>query len=105
MYISDILAIKNLSPKIKDVLTQSLLNQAYLPVVVNSLVVMKQKKDVQKLCLNSSIYLLIQTFKILKETAPNFLKIITAALFSKDSLPEYLMDKIQDCEFKNDKSE
>ena len=41
MYISDILAIDHLSPKIKDVLMQSLLNQAYLPVVVNSLVVMK----------------------------------------------------------------
>ena len=41
MYISDILAIDHLSQKIKDVLMQSLLNQAYLPVVVNSLVVMK----------------------------------------------------------------
>lgn len=57
MYISDILAIDELNPKIRDLLENSLMNFAYLPNLVNSLVILKSKKP--KMCLNTCIYILI----------------------------------------------
>ena len=72
MYIADILAVESLSAKVKDTVMLSLLNFAYLPKLVNSLVVLKKNtknKEDQKLCLNVSIFILIQTFKILQHDA------------------------------------
>ena len=39
MYISDVLAVPDLAEKIKDTIMISLLNFAYLPCIINSLVI------------------------------------------------------------------
>jgi hypothetical protein len=39
MYISDVLAVPDLDEKIKDTIMISLLNFAYLPCIINSLVI------------------------------------------------------------------
>ena len=48
-----------------------------------------------KLCLNSAIYILMQTFKIFAETGSKLLKILTICLFQNstesDGLPNYIM--------------
>lgn len=67
MYIADILAVDFLSYRIKDTIMLSLLNFAYLPKLVSSLVVIKSTSKVQeeeKLCINVSIFILIRTFKL-----------------------------------------
>ena len=67
MYIADVLAVDFLSYKIKDTIMLSLLNFAYLPKLVNSLVVIKsnsKNQEDEKLCLNVAIFILIRTFKV-----------------------------------------
>ena len=48
-----------------------------------------------KLCLNSAIYILMQTFKIFAETGSKLLKILTICLFQNsmesDGLPNFIM--------------
>jgi len=48
MYIADILAIESLNDKVKDTIMLSLLNFAYLPRLVNSLVVIKSNSKNQE---------------------------------------------------------
>mmetsp|Transcript_28043 Transcript_28043/g.42400 ORF Transcript_28043/g.42400 Transcript_28043/m.42400 type:complete len:216 (-) Transcript_28043:112-759(-) len=90
----------------------ALLTFAYLPKLVNSLVITdekgspsKKKAVNKKLCLNTSLYFVIQSYKILgqqsisenqngvpdNKTAPKFLRLLTVALFAKDKLPEALL--------------
>ena len=88
MYISDILAVKQLNSKVKEVLVNSLLNITFLPEVVNSLVAFGGKSKKEKFSLNTCIFILIQTFKIFKEVSQsdmhsrNFLRVISLSLFS-----------------------
>lgn len=109
MYISDVLATPNLSEKIKDTIMISLLNFAYLPCIINSLVIYdkgsrqgskiaKVQWQMPKLCLNASLYFLSQTFKVFAESGKKMLKILAIILFtdqSSDGLPEYLLEKIK----------
>lgn len=44
MYISDILAVDSLSKDIKNTIYMSLLNFSYLPSILNSLVIIQNKK-------------------------------------------------------------
>ena len=56
-----------------------------------------QEKSAFKLCLNSALYFLSQTFKILGDNAVKLLKILTLILFVQQSaagLPEYLLERI-----------
>jgi len=107
MYIADVLAVANLDEKIKDTIMIALLNFAYLPSVVNSLVVFdkghsakkmsKAQWQVPKLCINSAIYFLNQSFKIFAENGLKLLKILTLILFTSQSssgLPQYIADRI-----------
>lgn len=109
MYISDVLAVPELDQKIKDTIMISLLNFAYLPCIINSLVIydkkgrqLKKTAKVQwqmpKLCLNSSLYFLSQTFKIFAESGVKLLKVLAIILFTEQSspgLPEYMIEKIK----------
>lgn len=72
----------------------SMLNFAYWPCIVNSLLVFDNKGSSQigkhmyvmpKLCLNAAIYFLNQTFKILAEHGVKLLRLITIALFTNTS--------------------
>lgn len=108
MYISDVLAVPELDQKIKDTIMISLLNFAYLPCIINSLVVFdkggqpsnkaaKVQWQMPKLCLNSALYFLSQTFKIFAENGVKLLKILTLILFTEQSsvgLPQYLLDRV-----------
>lgn len=109
MYISDVLAVPGLDQKIKDSIMSSLLNFAYLPCIINSLVIYDKKGrqlkkiakvqwQMPKLCLNSSLYFLSQTFKIFADSGIKLLKVLAIILFTEQSsagLPEYLLDKIR----------
>lgn len=109
MYISDVLAVPGLDEKIKDTIMISLLNFAYLPCIINSLVIYekmgrgaskiaKVQWQMPKLCLNASLYFLSQTFQIFAETGVKLLKILAIILFTDQSsvgLPEYLLEKIK----------
>ena len=79
MYVGDVLAVDFLSYKIKDTIMLSLLNFAYLPKIVSSLVVIKsnsKSSEDEKLCINVSIFILIRTFKIFQsEISQKMLKI------------------------------
>lgn len=83
MYFSDILVTQGLDGSIKDFVQLALLNVAYLPSLVNSLVVVSKTQS-KKLGLNTCIFILIQTYKVLGDSAPKFLEILTIALFAKD---------------------
>jgi hypothetical protein len=83
MYFSDILVTQGLDGTIKDFVQLALLNVAYLPSLVNSLVVVSKTQS-KKLGLNTCIFILIQTYKVLGDSAPKFLEILTIALFAKD---------------------
>lgn len=94
MYISDVLAVPDLDDKIKDTIMISLLNFAYLPCIINSLVIYdksgRQGKKVSKvqwqmpkLCLNSSLYFLSQTFKVFAESGVKLLKVLAIILFTQ----------------------
>lgn len=86
----------------------SLLNFAYLPCIINSLVIFgkggratgkiaKVQWQMPKLCLNAALYFLSQTFKTFAENGVKLLKILAIILFTKQSsagLPEYLLEKI-----------
>ena len=78
----------------------ALLNVAYLPNIVNSLVDMKSGGKVKKFSLNTCIFILIQTIKILKESqnlsALKFMKIIVSVLFSNKQIPSYVLKFIMD---------
>lgn len=106
MYISDVLAVPELDQKIKDTIMISLLNFAYLPCIINSLVVFekggsnkvaKVKWQMPKLCLNSALYFLNQTYKIFADNGVKLLKILTVILFvpqSSAGLPEYILERV-----------
>ena len=59
MYIVDILAIETLDNEVSDMIMMSLLNIAYLPCIINSLVDMKSGGKVHKFSLNTCIFILI----------------------------------------------
>ncbi len=78
-YIQDIFASGD--QLINRMLASALLHYAYLPVLVRSLCSMKLKPI---LSLNTCLYILTQTFRIIKEST--FVNILFSALF-KDELP------------------
>ena len=108
MYISDVLAVPDLDQRIKDTIMICLLNFAYLPCIINSLVVFdkggqstnktaKVQWQMPKLCLNLALYFLSQTFKTFAENGVKLLKILTILLFTQQSstgVPEYLLEKV-----------
>lgn len=100
MYIVDILAIETLDEEIADMIMMSLLNIGYLPCLVNSLVDMKSGGKIKKFSLNTCIFILIQTFKIFKESknpvALQFLKVLTITLFTNKKIPQYLLKFVMD---------
>jgi hypothetical protein len=65
-------------------LSNALLHYSYLPLLVRSLCSLKLKPVLQ---LNTCLYLLTQTFRILKE--PSFLTLLFGCLFSSH-LPKSL---------------
>jgi len=72
----------------------ALLSVAFLPELVRSLVVMDPKSKARKFSLNTCIFLLGQTFKLLADSSQiepaslYFLKTLALSLFAKDSLAE-----------------
>jgi len=70
-------------------LSSALLHYAYMPVLVRSLCSLKLKP---LLNLNTCLYLLIQTFRILKE--PFFLTLLYSSLFLP-SIPKPLKDLLE----------
>ena len=64
-FIQDIFqSCRQSNPKIANMLSNALLNYAYLPVIVRSLCVMKLKPFLQ---LSTCLYILTQTFHIVKD--------------------------------------
>ena len=76
-YIQDIFASGN--SNINRMLANSLLYYAYLPTIVSSLCATSHKPQ---LSLNTCLYVLIQTFRIIKEESFN--NILFAALFMQN---------------------
>lgn len=70
-------------------LANALLHYAYLPVLIRSLCSMKLKP---LLSLNTCLYVLTQTFRIIKE--PSILNVLFSALFSS-TLSKRLLDQLE----------
>ena len=96
MFICDLVEVPSLDHKIKEAIFTSLLNIAYLPQIINPLVVVSYKPKIKKFCLNTSIYLLSLTFKTFREVsktqdcALKFLRTLARCLFAKESIPTHL---------------
>jgi len=97
MYIADVLEV--VDEEIGDVFVMALLNIAYLPSIINPLIVVetgkKNKREIKsntwkvpKLCLNTCLYLLIHTFKHLKgsKCGDKLLKLLASCLFVQNSV-------------------
>ena len=86
MYIVDILGIEELDSEISDMIMMSLLNIAYFPGIINSLVDIKSGGKVTKFSLNTCIFILIQTIQLFSQSpnlsAQKFIKIIVSVLFT-----------------------
>lgn len=80
-YIEDIFA--NGNKEVNKMLANALLSYAYLPCCVQSLCNLSKKPSIS---LNTSLYILTQTFKIIKSYS-EFTNILFAALFS-ENLPK-----------------
>lgn len=80
-YISDIFNIEN--EKYSSMMSNSLLRYAYLPCLVKSLCVLTAKQP--ELSLNTCIYVLIQTFKLV--TDKKTLECLLKAMLSKELNP------------------
>jgi hypothetical protein len=86
-YIQDIFSSGD--ENVNRMLANALLHYAYLPVLIRSLCSMKLKP---LLSLNTCLYVLTQTFRIIKE--PSLLNVLFSALFSS-SLSKRLYDQLE----------
>jgi hypothetical protein len=64
MYISDVLETEGLNSQVKNTIVNALLQIAYLPEIISSLVLINPSS--KKRSLNTCIFILIQTFKVFR---------------------------------------
>lgn len=86
-YIQDIFSSGD--DNVTRMLANALLHYAYMPILIRSLCSMKLKP---LLSLNTCLYVLTQTFRIIKE--PSILNVVFSALFSS-TLSKRLVDQLE----------
>lgn len=90
LYFQDIYCLcEETNPKICKLLTNALLNYAYLPVLVQSLCVLTIKPSLQ---ISTCLYILTQTFNLIKD--PALVNPLFAALFF-NQVPKVLQQKVE----------